>query len=114
MRINSFTAAMSIAALQRGETRHIGTETSRKLAMAAGLTKSSDELSEAWEADPAIYLTTLKGAIAAYDQNKHIEEALMGCVARLVSVIDEKGAEVDVVVGRALEIVKGGDAAIAT
>ena len=42
--------------------------------MAAGLTKGSDELSRAWEQDSKLYLTTLKGAIAAYEENKSLEE----------------------------------------
>ena len=52
-----------------GEVRHKDQEQSRKLSMAAGLTKSSDELGEAWKKDPELFLTTLSGAIAAYEQN---------------------------------------------
>ena len=57
---------MTITDLQTGEIRHKNAELSRKLAMAAGLTKSSDELKLAWEADPELYMVTLKGAIAGF------------------------------------------------
>ena len=68
--------------------------------MAAGLTKSSNELKEVWEADPELYMVTLKGAITAYDENKNLEELLVGAIARLASVVDR-----DEVNERALEIV---------
>jgi len=55
--------------------------------MAAGLPKSSDELKQAWEKDPELYVTTLKGAVAAYEHNQLVEELLRGAVARLASVI---------------------------
>jgi len=42
--------------------------------MDAGLTRSSEELSRAEEQDSKLYLTTLKGAIAAYEENKSLEE----------------------------------------
>ena len=67
---NDFEAAMSSEELLAGETRHAPGEQSRRLAMAAALTKSSDELKLAWEVDPDLYLTTLKGAIAAHSENK--------------------------------------------
>jgi len=70
--------------------------------MAAGLTKSSEELKQAWETDPRLYLTTLKGAISALEDSKNIEELLVGCIARLVSVVDKDSELVE----RALEIVK--------
>ncbi len=39
---NDFTAAMTISEPQMGEARHSDAEPSRKLVMAAGLTKSSE------------------------------------------------------------------------
>ena len=45
-----------------GETRHESGEQSRKLAIAAGLTKSRDELKEAWDSNPEMYMVTLRGA----------------------------------------------------
>jgi hypothetical protein len=103
---NDFTAALTSSDLLSGEARHTDIEQSRKLAMAAGLTKSSEELQWAWEKDRSLYLTTLSGAIAAYDENKDIEELLVSCIARLVSVVDEDSA----VVNRAMEIVSDGRA----
>jgi len=41
---SDFTAAMTDQELRDGEARHAEVEQSRKLAMAAGLTKSSDDL----------------------------------------------------------------------
>lgn len=105
MLTNDITPAMTSEELITGETRHSATEHSRKLAMTAGLTKSSDELSRAWEKDPELYLSTLKAAIAAYDDNKSLEELLVSAVARLVSVVDGGGGGV---VERAVEIVSGG------
>jgi peroxiredoxin len=99
---NDFTAAMTSEELLSGEARHTDTERSRKQAMAAGLTRSSEELQRAWQKDSSLYLTTLSGAIAAYEENRNIEEMLTSCIARLVSVIDEDGE----VVERALEVVK--------
>lgn len=103
---NDFTAAMSSEELLAGEARHTSTEQSRKLAMAAGLTKSYDELNQAWQQNPSLYLVALSGAIAAYDENKNIEELLVGCIARLASVVDENCDLVD----RAMEIVRAGAA----
>jgi hypothetical protein len=99
---NDFTAAMTSEELLSGEARHSSSEQSRRLAMAAGLTKSSDELQQVWEQNPEQYLATLIAAIAAYDENKNIEELLVGCIARLVSIVNEDSELVD----RALEIVK--------
>ena len=72
--------------------------------MAAGLTKSSAELKDAWEGDPETYLTTLTGAVEAYDENRSLEELLVGAIARLASVVDQD----DDVMDRALEIVSAG------
>jgi hypothetical protein len=49
---SDFTAAMTSEELLLGEARHSDAEPSRRLAMAAGLTKSSDELNKAWEHNP--------------------------------------------------------------
>ena len=103
---NDFTAAITQEELSAGEARHSATEHSRKLAMTAGLTKSSDELARAWEADPELYMTTLKAAISAYDENKNIEELLVSSVARLVSVVDGGGS---IVVERAMEMIKANE-----
>jgi len=99
---NNFTAAMTKEELLTGEARHSSEEPSRRLAMAAGLTKSSKELLRAWKKDPELYITTLRGAIAAYEENKSLEELLVSCVARLVSVVEGDDCEV---VGRAMEII---------
>ncbi|MFT4887101.1 MAG: hypothetical protein ACJA2D_001812 [Pseudohongiellaceae bacterium] len=71
-------------------------------AMTAGLTKSSEELEQAYEKDPEAYVEALKGAIAAYEDCKNIEELLLGCLARLVSVVEQS----DDVTDRAVEIVR--------
>jgi hypothetical protein len=86
---NDFTAAMTSEEFLSGEDRHSDAELSRRLAMAAGLTKSSKELANVWGDNPELFLTTLSGAIAAYEDCKNIEELLLGCLARLVSVVDE-------------------------
>jgi hypothetical protein len=104
---NDFIAAITSEELLSGETRHTNIDQSRKLAMAAGLTRSSEELQRAWQDDPSLYLTTLSGAIAAYEENKNIEELLVSTVARLVSVVD--GGD-DVVVQRAMEIIEANTA----
>ena len=72
-----------------GEARHAEIEQSRKMAMAAGLTKSSDQLREVWESDPESYKTLLQCAVAAYEQNWLVEELLRWAIARLVSVVDK-------------------------
>lgn len=100
---NTFAAAMTEQELAIGEARHSKGELSRIVAMTAGLTKSSEELSETWELDSKLYLTALKGAITAYDDNKDLEDLLVGCIARLASVVD---GEYDGVVGRAIEIIR--------
>ena len=104
---NEFVAAMTEKELLTGEARHREAEPSRRLAMAAGLTKSSDELKQTWEKNPGLYLTTPKGTIAAYDENKNVKELLIGSIARLVSVVDtdEEAEEVDDIVDRAMEII---------
>jgi hypothetical protein len=99
---NDFTAAMTSEEFLSGEDRHSDAELSRRLAMAAGLTKSSEELAEAWVDNPELFKVTLRGAIAAYDDCKNVEELLLGCLARLVSVVDEDSDEVN----RDMEIIK--------
>jgi len=86
---SDFTAAMTDEELRDGEAHHAEVEQSRKLAMAAGLTKTSDELRKVWEEDRESYLTLLRGAVAAYEQNELVEELLRGAMARLVSVVDD-------------------------
>lgn len=93
MIINNFTAAMSKEELFSGEKRYQEAEKSRRLAMNAGLTKSSEELNRAWKKDKDLYIIALSGAIAAYEENKNLEELLLGAIARLVSVIDQEGYE---------------------
>jgi hypothetical protein len=61
--------------------------------MAAGLTKDSEELKQAWESDPELFLVTLKGAVAAYEQNELFEELMRGAIARLASVIGDADSE---------------------
>lgn len=87
--------------LHTGVARHMKEGRLHRLAMAAGLTKSSDELKLAWEVDPGLYLTTLKGANAAYDENKTLEGVLVACIARMASMVDQD----DDVIDRAVEIV---------
>lgn len=87
---SDFTAAMTTSDLQAGKALHSDAEPSRKLAMAAGLTKSSEELARSWEAESELYVATLKGAISVYENNKNLEELLVGCIARLTSVVDEE------------------------
>jgi hypothetical protein len=99
---NEFSAAMTAEEYLQGEALHSESEPSRKLAMSAGLTNSSEELEKAWEKNPELFLMTLSGAIAAYEDNKNVEELLIGCIARLVSVVDEESD----LVNAALEIVK--------
>ena len=91
---SNFAAAMTEDQYSAGEARYQATEPSRKLAMVAGLTRSSDELQKVWESDEKTYLTLLKGAIAAYEQNQLVEELLRGAIARLVSVVDSADPEV--------------------
>ena len=102
---NNFTAAMTEEELLFGEARHRSEEPSRRLAMAAGLTKSSDELAQAWQQDPNLYLAALSGAIVAYDENKDIQDLLLGCIVRLASVVEDGENEV---VRRAMEIIAAG------
>jgi hypothetical protein len=99
---NQFLAAMTSEEFLKGEALHCESEPSRELAMAAGLTKSSQELEKAWKKNPELFLTTLSGAIAAYENNKNIEELLIGCISRLISVVDEESDVVSI----GLEIVK--------
>ena len=85
---NEFTAAMTNEEFLAGESRHESAEQSRKLAMAIGLTKSSNELKESWEANPERYMVILNAAIEAYEENRNLEEVLVGTLARLASVVD--------------------------
>ena len=79
---NEFTPAMTGEEYLAGETRHAAGGQSRMLAMAAGLTKSSNELKKVWESNSELYMLTLKGAIAAYDENKNLEELQVGAIGR--------------------------------
>ncbi|MEZ5491998.1 MAG: hypothetical protein R3F50_17055 [Gammaproteobacteria bacterium] len=93
MTVPSFHAAMTIEELLDGEARHRDIEQSRKLAMAAGLTKSSRQLRDTWEKNPEAYTTLLKGAVAAYEQNELVEELLRGAMARLASIVTDSDPE---------------------
>ena len=84
-----FEPAMTQKELLDGEKLHLEIEETRKLVMAAGLTKSSVELEESWDIDPETYTTLLKGAVAAYEHNELLEELLRSSVARLVWVTDK-------------------------
>ena len=84
---NQFEAAMTMKELVEGEDRHNSEEDSRRTAMAAGLTSSSVVLTQAWEKDPELYITTLKGAIRAYEENANLEELLRGCIGRLLNSV---------------------------
>ncbi|NQV69265.1 MAG: hypothetical protein HQ498_04485 [Pseudohongiella sp.] len=98
--LTDFAASMTEQELLAGESRHQEAEPSRKLAMAAGLLKSSDELKHAWETDPELFLAALQGAVAAYEDYKNVEELLVGALTRLISVVDADSTVVD----RAMEI----------
>ena len=103
---NDFAAAMTGEEFLAGETRHESAEQSHKLAMAIGLTKSSDDLKENWEASPERYMVILKAAIEAVEENRNLEEMLVGALARLATVVDRHDEALD----RTLEIVSGGPA----
>jgi hypothetical protein len=102
---NEFLAAMTDEDFLAGETRHQEAEPSRKLSMAAGLTKSSEELNQTWKTNPELYLMALKGAISAFEENENVKELLVGSIARLVSVIDTDDDEISNIVDRAMEII---------
>ena len=51
-----------------------------------------------------MYLTTLTGAVEAYDENRGLEELLVGAIARLSSVVDSN----DDVMERVQAIVSAG------
>ena len=74
--------------------------------MSAGLSKSNSELEEIWDQDPELYLVTLKGAIAAYEENKNVWELLISCIARLASVVKEQEEANGALIDRAVEIVR--------
>ena len=103
---NEFLAAITREAFLEGEARHQEAEQSRQLAMSAGLSKSSSELQEIWDQDPELYLVTLKGAIAAYEENKNVQELLISCIARLASVVEEQGDANSALIDKAVEIVR--------
>lgn len=88
-----FQAAMTEDEMLDGEARHAEIEQSRRLAMTAGLIKSSDELRGVWDSDSDTYQTLLNGAVAAYEQNILVEELLRSAIGRLVSVVDEDQVE---------------------
>ena len=109
--INSdFPAAMHVNEYRAGEARHLEQEPSRKLAMTAGLTKSSYELRQVWKDNPDTYIVLLKGAVAAYKQNALVEELLRGAIARLISVIDDDETNNDLI-NTAMGIVLTGEPA---
>jgi hypothetical protein len=99
-----FDAAMSPQDFIEGEARHKEAEESRMFALTIGLTKSSEELEQAYRDDRELYLVALKEAIEAYENCKNIEELLIGSLARLVSVVEES----DDVTDRIMEIVRQG------
>lgn len=86
---SNFAATMTDDELKDGEANHQKVEPSPKMAMAAGLTKSSDELKRIWENERDAYLTLLGGAAVAYEQNKFVEEFLRNAIARVTSVVDD-------------------------
>jgi hypothetical protein len=102
---SQFEAAVTMKELEEGEASHNAEEESRRIAMAAELTSSSAVLTQAWEKDSKLYMTTLKGAIRAYEENTNLEELLRGCIARLISVVDAEDGAVEQVIEKALEIV---------
>lgn len=102
---NQFEASMTMKELVEGEIRHNSEEESRRVAMAAGLARSSAVLTQAWGHDPELYIVTLKGAIRAYEENTNLEELLRGCIARLISVVDTEDGDVEQVIEKSLEIV---------
>jgi hypothetical protein len=102
---NEFIAAMTDEDFLAGEIRHQESESSRKLSMAAGLTKSSEQLKQTRNKNPELYLMALKGAIAAFEDNENVKELLVGSIARLVSVIDTDDEKVSNIVDRAMEII---------
>lgn len=100
---NTFTAAMTEEELIIGEARHQEGEKSKRLVMAAGLTNSNEELSLALEKDEELYMTLLRGAVTAYEENKSLNELLVCTLSRLVSVVNDENNEV---VNRAMEIIR--------
>lgn len=102
---SSFTAAMTTDEMDAGEIRHREMELSRRLAMAAGLTKNSDELKRVWETDQETYVTLLNGAVAAYEHNELVEELLRGAIIRLVSVVDKNDISSELI-DRCMEIAR--------
>ena len=103
MPTNNFDAVMSLQELQTGELRLSGITQSRRMAMAAGLTKSSEGLTEAYRLNKDLYLASLQAAIAAYEENKQLEVLLVSTIARLASVTDVENSSV---VMKALAIIK--------
>lgn len=104
---NEFVAAMTDEGFWKGEARHQQGDKSRKLALTAGLTKSSEELKKAWDENPELFLVALSGALAAYDENESVKELLVSSISRLASVVDTDG-EVEMaksIVSRAMEII---------
>lgn len=62
---NAFSAAMTDEEFLSGETRHQKAEQSRKLAMAAGLTKTSEKLKQVWESNPQLFLKDRGGQFSS-------------------------------------------------
>lgn len=60
---NVLVVAMTDEDFLQGETRHQEAEQSRKLAMAAGLSKSSEEFKQTWVKDPDFCLMALKALL---------------------------------------------------
>lgn len=86
---NDFEAAMTKAEFEQGEIGHHSIEKCRRLIMAAGLTKSSEELREVCRGDMASHAELLKLALEATEHYANVIDLLSGCVARIYDIYQE-------------------------
>jgi len=92
-KLNRFAASMSEEELENGELLHLELEKNRRTAMICGLTKSSDQLFDAFLLEPDVYLDALKLSVNAFDHYENLLILLAKAVTNLHAVAEEIGIE---------------------
>ncbi len=84
-----FDSAMTIHELELGEFKHLQLDKIRRVSMIAGLTKTADEMKDAYQRDPNAVWAAIDFAVQAHDHYSNLIEMIETTVARLYSVTDD-------------------------
>ena len=87
-----FEAAMTEDEFTTGELFHLEADTRRRIAMNAGLTKSSEQLLQIYERDAEAFLEMISLGDSTLDHFQNLMELLTGAVARLSSIATQNGS----------------------